>query len=46
MTDGFESTLMETPSGSVKATGTVPLDFSDTFAGIAEMHMSDQGIVR
>ncbi len=37
---------METASGTVKATGTVNLDFANTFAGIARLHMTDQGIVR
>jgi hypothetical protein len=44
--EGFASTLMETASGTVKATGTVNLEFANTFAGIARLHMTDQGIVR
>ena len=44
--EGFGSTLMETASGTVKSTGTVPLDFANTFTGISRMHMTDRGIVR
>ena len=44
--EGFASTLMETASGTVRATGTIELDFANTFAGIAQLHMTDQGIVR
>ncbi|WP_170481824.1 DUF1326 domain-containing protein [Ruegeria arenilitoris] len=44
--EGFASTLMETASGTVKATDRVKLDFTNTFAGIARLHMTDQGIVR
>lgn len=44
--EGFGCTMLETASGSVKATGTVSLDFSDTFASFSKLHMSDRGIVR
>ncbi len=44
--EGFECTLMETASGTVKSTGSVPLDFANTFAGISRLHMTDRGIVR
>jgi hypothetical protein len=44
--EGFGSTLMETASGTVKSTGSVPLDFANTFAGISRLHMTDRGIVR
>jgi hypothetical protein len=36
----------QTASGSVKATGTVNLEFADTFASFAKLHMTDRGIVR
>ncbi len=44
--EGFGSTMLETASGSVKSTGTVPLEFSDTFASFSKLHMTDHGIVR
>jgi hypothetical protein len=44
--EGFGSTLLETASGTVKSTGTVPLDFANTFASFSKMHMTDRGIVR
>ena len=44
--EGFASTMMETASGTVKSTGTVPLDFANTFAGISRLHMTNRGIVR
>jgi hypothetical protein len=44
--EGFEFTMLETASGTVKSTGTVPLDFANTFAGISKLHMTDRGIVR
>ena len=44
--EGFGCTMMETASGSVKSTGTVPLDFQNTFANFSRLHMTDQGIVR
>jgi hypothetical protein len=44
--EGFASTLMETASGTFKATGSVPLDYTNTFAGISKLHMTDRGIVR
>ncbi len=44
--EGFGSTLMETASGTVKSTGSVPLNFANTFVGISRMHMTDRGIVR
>lgn len=44
--EGFECTVLETASGTVKATGTVPLDFADSFAGFYKLHMTDRGIVR
>jgi hypothetical protein len=44
--EGFGCTMLETASGSVKATGTVNLEFADTFASFAKLHMTDRGIVR
>lgn len=44
--EGFSSTVMETASGSVKATGPVFLDFSNTFAGFLPLSMSNRGTVR
>ncbi len=44
--EGFDCTMMETASGSVKATGTVSLDFANTFASFSKLHMTDRGIVR
>ena len=44
--EGFESTMIETASGTTKATGNVPLDFANTFAGFSKLHMTDRGIVR
>ncbi len=44
--EGFGSTLMETASGTVRSTGSVALDFANTFAGISRLHMTDRGIVR
>ena len=44
--EGFGTTLLETASGTVKATGTVPLDFTDRFANFSPLHMTDRGIVR
>ena len=44
--DGFGFTVMETARGTVKATGTIPLDFADKFAGFFKLHMTDRGIVR
>ncbi|MDJ0956806.1 MAG: DUF1326 domain-containing protein [Arenicellales bacterium] len=44
--EGFASTLLETASGTVKATGIVSLDFADTFASFSKLHMTDRGIVR
>jgi hypothetical protein len=44
--EGFGSTMLETASGSVKSTGTVPLEFSGTFASFSKLHMTDHGIVR
>ena len=44
--EGFACTMMETASGSVKATGTVPLEFANTYACFSRLHMTDRGIVR
>jgi len=44
--EGFGCTMLETASGTVKATGTVPLDFADSFASFSKLHMTDRGIVR
>ena len=44
--EGFGCTMLETASGSVKAEGTVPLEFENTFASFAKLHMTDRGIVR
>ncbi len=44
--EGFGFTMMETASGTVKATGTMPLDYADKFAGFFKLHMTDRGIVR
>jgi hypothetical protein len=41
--EGFECTMLETARGTVKSTGTVPLDFANTFAGISKLHMTDRG---
>jgi hypothetical protein len=38
--------MLETASGTVRATGTVSLDFSDTFTAFATLHMTNNGIVR
>jgi hypothetical protein len=44
--EGFGCTMLETASGTVKATGTVSHDFSNTFASFASLHMTNNGIVR
>ena len=44
--EGFHCTIMETASGTVKATGDVPLDFADAFASFFELHITDAGVVR
>ena len=44
--EGFECTVIETASGTAKATGTVPLDMTNSFAGFAKLHMTDKGIIR
>ena len=44
--EGFRCTMLETASGTIKATGAVPLDFADTFASFSRLHMTDRGIVR
>ncbi len=44
--EGFACTMLETASGTVKATGTVPLDFANTYASFSKLHMTDRGIVR
>ncbi len=44
--EGFETTVLETASGTVRATSTVPLDFADSFACFYKLHMTDRGIVR
>lgn len=44
--EGFGCTMLETASGTVKATGTVTLDFANTFASFAKLHMTNRGIVR
>ncbi len=44
--EGFGCTMLETASGTVKATGTVPLDFANTYASFSRLHMTDRGIVR
>ena len=44
--EGFGCTMMETASGTVKATGSVPLDFANRFASFSRLHMTDRGIVR
>ena len=33
-------------AGAAGRSGTVPLDFANTFAGIHKLHMTDRGIVR
>jgi hypothetical protein len=44
--EGFGCTMLETASGTVKSTGTVPLDFANTFASFSRLHMTEKGIVR
>ena len=44
--EGFGCTMLETASGTVKATGTVSHDFSNTFASFSSLHMTNNGIVR
>jgi len=44
--EGFACTMMETASGTAKATGTVPLDFANSFAAFSMLHMTARGIVR
>lgn len=44
--EGFGCTMLETASGTTKATATVPLDFTKTFASFSKLHMTDRGIVR
>ena len=44
--EGFGCTMLETASGTTKATGTVPLDFDNSFASFSKLHMTDRGIVR
>ena len=44
--EGFGCTMLETASGAVRATGTVSLDFSNSFAAFAKLHMTNNGIVR
>ncbi len=41
--EGFACTVLETASGTVKSTGTVPLDFANTFASFSRVHMTDRG---
>ena len=44
--EGFGCTMLETASGTSKSTAAVKLNFTDTFASFAKLHMTDQGIVR
>jgi hypothetical protein len=44
--EGFEFTTFETASGTLRATGTLPLEFADSFAGFYKLHVTDRGIVR
>jgi hypothetical protein len=43
---GFEYTDAEFCSGTTRATGGVPLDFTDTHAHVARIHWSTHGVVR
>ncbi len=44
--EGFGLTMLETASGTLTSTGTVPLEFKDSFAAFSDLHMSDRGIIR
>jgi hypothetical protein len=44
--EGFGCTMLETASGTASASGDVKLDFKDTFASFAKLHMTNRGIVR
>lgn len=44
--EGFGCTRLETASGTVKATGDVPLDYENTFASFARVYTTDRGIIR
>jgi hypothetical protein len=44
--EGFGCTMLETASGTSKSTAAVKLNFTDTFASFAKLHMTNQGIVR
>ena len=43
---GFEYTMAEIASGCTKATGDIKLDFLNTHAQFAELHLSNTGVVR
>jgi hypothetical protein len=43
---GFEYTEAEVVSGTGKATGPIPLDFTDTHAHVSTIHWSQNGVVR
>jgi len=43
---GFEFTEAEFAAGTTRATGDIPLDFSETHAHLARVHWSTHGVVR
>ena len=44
--NGFEYTIAEMGSASIKVTGEIPLEFTNSYAQFNELHMTDRGIVR
>ena len=46
LTDGFEYTVAEMGSASATARGPIPLEFKDSYGQFAQIHLSNDGIVR
>ena len=44
--NGFEFTVAEMASGTTRSTGDIPLDLSDSYGQLNELHLSSSGIVR
>jgi hypothetical protein len=46
MVDGFEYTLAEIGRGWTKTSAPIRMEFADSYAQFAEIHLSQSGIVR
>ena len=44
--NGFEYSLAEMASASTQATGSIKLDLKDSYGQFAELHLSNNGVVR